>query len=87
MHLSRSNINPTFKISQGSSEQLTTNERNESRISRLWDFNVGVIGGSGLYQMDALQEVQAHDIDTPFGKPSDQVMTGTVLVRLAVILA
>ena len=39
---------------------------------------IGVIGGSGLYQMDALEDVQAHDIDTPYGKPSDQVMTGTV---------
>ena len=37
--------------------------------------------------MDALQEVQAHDIDIPYGKPSDQVMTGTVLVRLALVLA
>lgn len=39
---------------------------------------VGVIGGSGLYQMDALKDAQAHAISTPFGSPSDAVVTGTV---------
>ena len=39
---------------------------------------IGVIGGSGLYQMDALSQVQAHDVDTPYGKPSDLVMTGEI---------
>ncbi len=39
---------------------------------------IGVIGGSGLYQMDALQGAQEHDISTPYGKPSDSVVTGQV---------
>lgn len=39
---------------------------------------IGVIGGSGLYQMDALQNAQEHVIDTPYGKPSDLIVTGTV---------
>jgi 5'-methylthioadenosine phosphorylase len=39
---------------------------------------IGVIGGSGLYQMDALKEVQEHRIATPFGAPSDVVVTGQV---------
>jgi 5'-methylthioadenosine phosphorylase len=39
---------------------------------------VGVIGGSGLYQMDALQDAQEHALDTPFGKPSDVLVTGRV---------
>jgi 5'-methylthioadenosine phosphorylase len=39
---------------------------------------IGIIGGSGLYQMDALEEVQEHDVTTPFGKPSDAVVTGKV---------
>src|SRR3990167_8979829 len=39
---------------------------------------IGVIGGSGLYQMDALKDVQEHEIDTPFGQPSDVVVTGQV---------
>jgi 5'-methylthioadenosine phosphorylase len=39
---------------------------------------VGIIGGSGLYQMDALQDTQEHTIDTPFGAPSDVLVTGNV---------
>lgn len=39
---------------------------------------IGVIGGSGLYQMDALQDVQERDMSTPYGKPSDVVVTGQV---------
>ena len=39
---------------------------------------VGIIGGSGLYQMDALQDAREHQIDTPFGAPSDVLVTGTV---------
>lgn len=37
---------------------------------------IGVIGGSGLYQMDALENVREHAIDTPFGAPSDAIVTG-----------
>ena len=39
---------------------------------------VGIIGGSGLYQMDALQDAQEQVIDTPFGAPSDPLVTGSV---------
>ena len=39
---------------------------------------VGIIGGSGLYQMDALQDPQEHVISTPFGEPSDVLVTGNV---------
>lgn len=39
---------------------------------------VGIIGGSGLYQMDALQNITEHRIDTPFGAPSDVIVCGTV---------
>lgn len=39
---------------------------------------IGVIGGSGLYQMDALQDAQEHHISTPFGAPSDVLVTGRV---------
>lgn len=40
--------------------------------------SIGVIGGSGLYQMDGLTHLQEHAITTPFGPPSDSVMTGQV---------
>ncbi len=39
---------------------------------------IGVIGGSGLYQMEALQDTREHAIDTPFGPPSDEIVTGRI---------
>ncbi len=39
---------------------------------------VGIIGGSGLYNMDALQNASEHPMDTPYGKPSDPVVTGDI---------
>ncbi|MDX8381642.1 MAG: S-methyl-5'-thioadenosine phosphorylase [Ghiorsea sp.] len=32
---------------------------------------IGIIGGSGLYEMDGLEVIDELDMDTPFGKPSD----------------
>ena len=37
---------------------------------------IGVIGGSGLYQMDGLKAVREVAVSTPFGKPSDKVVRG-----------
>ena len=37
---------------------------------------IGVIGGSGLYDMEGLQDVKRISIDTPFGAPSDDYVTG-----------
>ncbi|MGF1673205.1 MAG: S-methyl-5'-thioadenosine phosphorylase [Rivularia sp. (in: cyanobacteria)] len=37
---------------------------------------IGVIGGSGLYKMDALKDIEEIEIDTPFGKPSDALIVG-----------
>lgn len=39
---------------------------------------VGIIGGSGLYQMDALEGAQEQVVKTPFGAPSDVLVTGNV---------
>ena len=36
----------------------------------------GVIGGSGLYQIEGLKSVREVDVKTPFGKPSDKLITG-----------
>lgn len=45
---------------------------------------LGVIGGSGLYQLDALSDVEEIDLDTPFGKPSDSVIAGNLAgIRVA----
>jgi 5'-methylthioadenosine phosphorylase len=37
---------------------------------------IGVIGGSGLYQMDELKTVRQVAVSTPFGKPSDKLIRG-----------
>ena len=39
---------------------------------------VGVIGGSGLYQIEGLQRVKEIDLSTPFGKPSDKFIQGSL---------
>jgi len=39
---------------------------------------LGVIGGSGLYQMEGLAGVEERRISTPFGDPSDAVVVGTL---------
>ncbi|MBI5643723.1 MAG: S-methyl-5'-thioadenosine phosphorylase [Deltaproteobacteria bacterium] len=37
---------------------------------------VGVIGGSGLYEMEGLSDVKSVKVETPFGEPSDEYITG-----------
>ena len=37
---------------------------------------IGIIGGSGLYKMEALKDIQEVALETPFGKPSDALMVG-----------
>jgi 5'-methylthioadenosine phosphorylase len=39
---------------------------------------IGIIGGSGLYQMPELKDVEEVEVETPFGKPSDAFITGTL---------
>lgn len=39
---------------------------------------IGIIGGSGLYKMDALKDVREVSLDTPFGSPSDALILGTL---------
>ena len=39
---------------------------------------VGVIGGSGLYEMEGLQSVREIRVRTPFGSPSDAIIVGVI---------
>jgi 5'-methylthioadenosine phosphorylase len=39
---------------------------------------IGIIGGSGLYQMEEVRDATEHRIDTPFGPPSDLLVGGTL---------
>ena len=48
------------------------------------DAQIGIIGGSGLYEMEGLQDVREVRVRTPFGQPSDVLIVGTLNgVRLA----
>src|SRR5579884_1715619 len=42
------------------------------------DITIGVLGGSGLYAMDELTEVEERRVSTPFGEPSDLITIGTL---------
>src|SRR5712692_4510172 len=42
---------------------------------------IGIIGGSGLYQMEQLRNTTEHKIDTPFGSPSDAIIGGKLADR------
>lgn len=37
---------------------------------------IGIIGGSGLYQIDGLESPAWQTVDTPWGRPSDEILTG-----------
>jgi 5'-methylthioadenosine phosphorylase len=39
---------------------------------------IGIIGGSGLYQMSELSDIEEIKVDTPFGNPSDAFIVGTL---------
>ncbi len=47
---------------------------------------IGVIGGSGLYEMQGLERKRWVTVTTPFGKPSDQFLTGRIGNRDLVFL-
>src|SRR5256885_6045572 len=42
---------------------------------------IGIIGGSGLYQMEELRDATEHNVDTPFGSPSDILVGGKLSGR------
>src|SRR5512146_2809824 len=48
---------------------------------------LGVIGGSGLYQMSGLTQTETLDLDTPFGKPSAPIVTGMLSGKRVAFLA
>ena len=39
---------------------------------------IGIIGGSGLYNMEKLSNITKVSIETPFGHPSDEYVIGTL---------
>ncbi len=47
---------------------------------------LAIIGGSGLYDMEGLTNLTLHDIDTPFGAPSDSIAVGELSGRRVAFL-
>ncbi|MFC1708580.1 S-methyl-5'-thioadenosine phosphorylase [Candidatus Omnitrophota bacterium] len=37
---------------------------------------IGIIGGSGLYNIEGIKNIKEQDVSTPFGSPSDKIVTG-----------
>jgi 5'-methylthioadenosine phosphorylase len=42
------------------------------------EWTIGIIGGSGLYEIEALDEAQWIGVDTPWGAPSDELLIGRI---------
>ena len=42
------------------------------------DWTIGIIGGSGLYAIDALEDAQWIPVHSPWGEPSDEILCGTI---------
>jgi len=42
------------------------------------EWTIGIIGGSGLYEIEALEEAQWIHVDTPWGRPSDELLIGRI---------
>ena len=49
--------------------------------------DIAVIGGSGLYEMEGLEHVRETRVSTPFGRPSDAVVLGTLSDRRVAFLS
>lgn len=66
-------------MGQGEIRLLAVNERARATANMMDESTaaVGVIGGSGLYQLDGLTGTAEYVVDTPFGEPSDAIIGGT----------
>src|SRR6187551_1604823 len=73
-----SSLHPRMRMSlartAGAVDRATLNR--EGWMTDLPQAMIGVIGGSGLYQMGGLSDVQEVRIETPFGAPSDAITVG-----------
>ncbi len=49
--------------------------------------DIGIIGGSGLYQMEGLSGIEEVSVDTPFGSPSDRFIIGALEGKRVAFLA
>ncbi len=51
------------------------------------EYAFGIIGGSGLYGFEGFENVETIELDTPFGKPSSPIVTGSIHGKKLAFLA
>lgn len=51
------------------------------------NIDIGIIGGSGLYSMPGFEATEEIDVETPFGRPSDNFIVGTLAGKRVAFLA
>lgn len=51
------------------------------------EYAFGIIGGSGLYGFEGIENIEEIDLETPFGKPSSNIISGTVHGKKLAFLA
>lgn len=55
-------------------------------LKKMANAEIGIIGGSGLYHIEGMENVEEVKIETPFGDPSDSYITGTLEGRRVAFL-
>ena len=50
----------------------------QHRGADMVDRKIGVIGGSGVYEIDGLEDAEWTSVDSPFGAASDEILTGSL---------
>ena len=56
-------------------------------MSDLPQAEIGIIGGTGLYGMEGLEDVRDIELDTPYGAPSSPIRCGRIEGRTVAFLA
>src|SRR5436305_5662470 len=64
-----------------------TKTKPEATKSKTSPITIGIIGGSGLYSMQGLTDIREIRVKTPFGAPSDAIVTGTLEGKRVAFLA
>ncbi|MEE9224519.1 MAG: S-methyl-5'-thioadenosine phosphorylase, partial [Thermoplasmata archaeon] len=50
------------------------------------EVRLGVLGGSGVYELEILEQPEIRDVDTTYGKPSGLIRVGTIASRSVAFL-
>jgi 5'-methylthioadenosine phosphorylase len=61
--------------------------KKKTRTSTKEAVRIGIVGGSGLYEMPGLADTRELSVKTPFGDPSDAIVVGTLEGRRVAFLA